>query len=237
MAKKGIELELEEYNNELFRSYGDEAKYMVETSWKHYIRYFFEYFACHIKKNNSKTFLLDVGCGGGLISKEIAKKGFQVYGVDFSSEAIKFAQSQNPEINFQQSSIYKLSFSDEMFDIIVCLGVFQTVEYPERAIVEMARTLKRGGTLIIRTLNTLSLSKAKKNNPFYSFYNPFLFKKEMEKGGLRVRFPKGIYFFPKKIDFLTGLVIKTKLYKIFNLFFFPIFVFFSHSFYIEGTKK
>ena len=33
---------------------------------------------------------------------EIAKKGFQVYGVDFSSEAIKFAQSQNPEINFQR---------------------------------------------------------------------------------------------------------------------------------------
>jgi len=55
---------------------------------------------CFIPKNPER--MLDVGCGGGLISKEIAKKGFQVYGVDFSSEAIKFAQSQNPEINFQR---------------------------------------------------------------------------------------------------------------------------------------
>ncbi len=229
--------DLEKYNDELFQKYGEKAKYMLERSWENYLKYFLQYFANHIKKDNSKTFLLDVGCGAGLISKEIVKRGFRVYGVDFSLEAIKFGQRQNPEINFQHASIYKLPFPDGMFDIIICLGVFQTLIHPERAIIEMARTLKKDGILIVRTLNALSLSGAKKNNPSYSFYNPFLFKKEMEKNGFVVYLPKGIYFFPKMQDFLVGLIIKTKLYKIFNFLFFPIFVFLSHSFYIEGRKK
>lgn len=235
--KKETEMEIEKYNDDRFRIYGEGAKYMVEKSWKNYLEYFLEYFSHYIKKDNSKTSLLDVGCGGGFISKELAERGFQVYGIDFSSEAIKFAQRQNPEINFQRSFIYKLPFPDEKFDIIICLGVFQTVLDPERALIEMARTLKREGTLIIRTLNTLSLSKAKKNNPFYNFYNPFILRKEMEKIGFTTCPPKGIYLFPQKLDFLVGLIIKIKLYKIFDFLFFPIFVFFSHSFYIDGIKK
>jgi len=237
MAKKEIELELEKYNDDLFCSYGEEAKYMVKKNWKHYLGYFLEYFARYIKKDNSKTFLLDIGCGGGLISKELAERGFQIYGVDFSSKAIKFAQQQNPEINFQRSSIYELPFSNGTIDIIICLGVFQTVIHPERALIEMTRVLKKGGILIVRTLNALSLSEAKKNNPWFNFYNPFLFKREMEKIGLTVHRPRGIYFFPKRLDFLVGLIVKIKLYKILNFLFFPIFAFFAHSFYIEGRKK
>lgn len=237
--KNNIESKARKYNDDIFITLGEEAKYISEKNWKNHLKYFLEYFSPHIRKNNSKSAILDVGCGAGLVGKELVKKGFQVYGVDFSLEAIKFGQRENPEINFQHSSIYKQPFSNETFDIIICLGVFQTVMYPDRALFEMARILKTGGILIIRTLNALSFSskKAKKNNPDYIFYNPFLFKKEMERAGFKVCPVKGIYSFPKRFNFLIGLIIKTKLYKIFNLFFFPIFVFFSHSFYIEGIKK
>ena len=173
------------------------------------------------------------------MSRELLKYGFKIYGTDFSSQAIELAKVENPEINFQCSSIYKLPFSNGKFDVIICLGVFQTVDYPEKALVEMARVLKKDGVLIIRTLNALSLSylKAQKDNPDFIFYNPFIFKKEMSKLGFKIKTIKGIYSFPKRFYFLIGLIIKTKLYKVLNFLFFPIFVFFSHGFYIEGIKK
>ena len=237
--KKDIEPKFKKYNDDLYLIYGKDGKYIAEKNWERHLKYFLEYFRPHIKKNNSETALLDVGCGAGLISRELLKYGFKIYGVDFSSEAIKLGRIENPEINFQYSSIYELPFPDKTFDIIVCLGVFQTVTYPDRALAEMARTLKKGGALIVRTLNSLSIlhKKAKENNPDFIFYSPWLFREKMEKAGFEARSVKGIYSFPRKFNFLIAFIIKIKLYKIFNFLFFPIFVFFSHGFYIEGIKK
>lgn len=236
--KEEQELIWEKDNDNFFHNYGENAKYMLEKNWEHYLNYFLEYFDKNIKKDNSKTFLLDVGCGAGLVAKILTEKGFKVYGVDFSLEAIKVAKKQNYGINFEHSHIYDLPFADKTFDVIICLGVFQTVSEQNRALAEMARALKKGGILVIRTLNSLSLYYriAKKNNPSYNFYNPFIFKKMIEKNGFKVCAPKGIYFIPKNLFFITDLIIKAKIYKVFNFLFFPIFVLFSHSFYIEAKK-
>lgn len=131
-----------------------------------------------------------------------------------------------------------MPFPNEKFDIVICLGVFQTVTAPDKALLETNRVLKRGGVLIIRTLNDLSLSSfwAKKNNPNFTFYNPFLFKKELNNKGFQSIRLKGTYFFPPSLSFFTELLFKIRLYKILNLFF-PIFVLFSHSFYIDGIKR
>lgn len=232
------ELIWENDNDSFFYNYGENAKYMLEGNWKHYLAYFLEYFGQNMQKDNSNYFLLDVGCGAGIVAKVLAEKGFKVHGVDFSSEAIKAAKKQNLGIIFDRSSIYKLPFSNETFDIIICLGVFQTVANQEKALAEMARILKKGGVLIIRTLNSLSLYylKAQKNNPSYNFYNPFVFKEQIEKTGFKAEPPKGIYFVPGNQFSLTDIILKTKLYKFFNVFFHPVFALFSHSFYIEAKK-
>jgi len=237
--RKNIELKLKKYNDDLYINHGVDGKFLAEGNWKTHLEYFLEYFHPHIKKDNLNITLLDVGCGAGLVSRELLKYGFKIYGVDFSSQAIELAKVENPEINFQYSSIYKLPFPNKKFDVIICLGVFQTVEYPEKALAEMARVLKKDGVLIVRTLNALSLSylKAQKDNPDFVFYNPFSFRKKMSKAGFKVKAVKGIYSFPKKFNFLIEVIIKTKLYKILNFLFFPIFLFFSHGFYVEGIKK
>ncbi len=237
--EKDIEVRIKKYYDNVFATYGKDAKFMVEKNWNNNLRYFLEYFYSHIKRDNSKTILLDVGCGTGLVSKELLKHGFRVSGVDFSSEVVKFAREENPGVDFTQSSIYELPFLDGTFDIVVCLGVFQTVEHSDRAIAEMGRVLKKGGILIVRTLNTLFLLsfRGKRDNPVCIFYNPFSFKKMMEKEGFNVFPIRGIFSFPPKLDFLSGFFVRIKLYKVFNFLFFPIFVFFSHGFYIEGVKK
>lgn len=237
--KENFEKEWEKSIDDLFIKKGKQAGYLVETNWKYYLKYFFLYFTPYIAHNNSQTLLLDVGCGSGIVTRDLLQYGFKISGVDFSSQAIQFARSYNLDINFQHSSIYSMPFPDQTFDIVICLGVLQTVKDPDKALSEMKRLLKKNGLLIIRTLNSLSLSsiKTKRDNPSFSFYNPFTFRKEIRKKGFKVFLPKGIYFFPAKLHFLTDLTIKTNLYKMLNFLFFPISVFFSHSFYIEAIKK
>lgn len=90
--KKELETKWEKDINSMFLKEGERAKYRIETNWKHYLDYFLKYFYSHIKKDNSKTLLLDIGCRAGLVEKELLKYNFKIYGVDFSIEAIKFAK-------------------------------------------------------------------------------------------------------------------------------------------------
>lgn len=211
----------------------------LEKSEKHFFQYFFEYLP--ITKNHSNVSVIDVGCGTGLISKELAERGFNAHGVDFSSEVIKIAKRLTPKVDFRCSSIYKLPFKDETFDIVVCLGVFQTVAEPEKALREMKRVLRKNGIIIIRTLNSLSLlaiiSLKKINEPFLTFYNPLRFRRLMKKEGFTNVSLKGIYFLPDQLQFFTNLILCIKIYRFFNLLFFPIFMFFAHSFCVDGIKK
>jgi len=206
-----------------------------------YIKYFFKYFDFYIKKNNSQILLLDLGCGPGVFSKLLAQKGFQVYGVDFSSAMIKVAKKRtgSQKINYLVANIYNLPFKNGYFDAIICLGVFQQIEKPKEAIKEINRVLKKEGLAVITTLNCFSLfslfSLFKKKDIFVAKrYNPYQLKATLKRENFdRVKL-KGIYFSP--FSFLTDFVIKFRLYKLFNLFF-PFFIFFSHSFYVEGKKR
>jgi len=209
------------------------AKYLLEKSWKIYLDYFLEYFT--LLGGGGKK-LLDVGCGAAIVSKKMVERDFNVFGVDFSSEVIKIARQYCPEADFKKSYTYKLPFPDEMFDIVICLGVFQTIIEPEKALDEMTRVLKKGGVIIIRTLNSfrpfsLDLTKGDK------VFNPFQFKKLLRKRNFKNINIKGIYIFPNVVGFLNNLILKMKIYNIFNILYVPFFIFISHSFYIEAKKQ
>ena len=70
--------------------------------------------------------ILDAGCGGGRNLVYFLRSGFEVFGVDQNAEAIEYvrrlAQKLAPEIspeNFQVSSVEKMPFADEFFDIVI----------------------------------------------------------------------------------------------------------------------
>lgn len=216
------------------RERGPQAPEVIERSGEEYEQYFFEYFKSHSKGDNSQAVLLDAGCGTGKIAKKLADKGFQVYGVDFSPDIISLAKQYAPHVNFQTSFLYKLPFSSHMFDTIVCLGLFQTVGNMNQALQEISRVLKPGGILIVRAPNSLSLGSFFLDKSIH-FFNPYAFSSFLSRFSLRPVALKGVYVFPPFLRGIGYVVLKTGLFRVFNLLF-PLCIFFAHSFYLEAKK-
>ena len=111
---------------------------------------------------NSK--ILDVGCGAGVMAKEVANRGYEIFGMDYSYNMIKKAEaickvSTKSGITFFQGDIEFLPFKDSVFDMVICLGVITYLKSEQKALQEMSRTLKPNGTIILSILNKLSLAK------------------------------------------------------------------------------
>ncbi len=115
-----------------------------------------------IGDNTSKR-ILDIGCGTGRHAIELAKRGYQVTGIDLSESQLKRAQEKAKEnqvnVDFQQADARQLDFRNE-FDlvIILCEGGFSLMETDEMnfAILKNAtQALKNDGKLILTTLNAL----------------------------------------------------------------------------------
>lgn len=102
--------------------------------------------------------ILDVGCGGGILSESLAKAGAQVTGIDLAEKALQVARLHALEseltINYQSISVETLADQQgESFDAITCMEMLEHVPDPQSIIKSCARLLKPGGKLFLSTLN------------------------------------------------------------------------------------
>jgi len=91
--------------------------------------------------------VLDVGCGAGNFTRGIksARKDLQLYGIDVGREAIRIARKRSKNINYKAASAYKLPFKSLFFEGVVMFDVLEHIDYPDRAVSEVRRVLKKGG--------------------------------------------------------------------------------------------
>ena len=108
--------------------------------------------------------ILDIGCGGGLISEPLARLGGEVTGIDASEKNIKVAKlhskKNNLNINYLNKSPEQLNNS-EKFDIVLNLEVVEHVENVDLYIKSCSNLLKKNGIMFTATLNRTIISYIK----------------------------------------------------------------------------
>jgi len=95
--------------------------------------------------------VLDIGCGDGFITREIASFGAEIVGTDISPEMVKLAQkAAAPNEQYVAASAEKLSFAqDASFDAATIVLALQNIEHLDAALFEAARVLRSGGRFLI----------------------------------------------------------------------------------------
>lgn len=106
---------------------------------------------------------LEVGCGGGLFCEEIARMGFETYGIDPSVNSIRTAAAHADagglDIDYRQGTGEDLPYSDNSMDAVFCCDVLEHADEPAKVISEISRVLKSGGVFCYDTLNRTFMSR------------------------------------------------------------------------------
>lgn len=114
--------------------------------------------------------VLDVGCGPGVLCRELRHRGYKVWGVDPAPGMIDQclnSMGSDSESRFTVGSANSLPYSDGFFDCVTCIGVLAPKQAYPSALKEMTRVLKEGGILIVSFPNHLSPYVVWKSYIFY----------------------------------------------------------------------
>ncbi|WP_037309029.1 class I SAM-dependent methyltransferase [Amycolatopsis orientalis] len=101
--------------------------------------------------------ILEVAFGPGYFAVELARLGFSVTGLDvaptFVEIASDYARAQGVDVEFREGDVSRMPFDDESFDFVVCQAAFKNFVWPVKALDEMHRVLRPGGTAVVQDMN------------------------------------------------------------------------------------
>jgi SAM-dependent methyltransferase len=167
----------------------------------------------HVKKNDLHEYedmyakylgkdglIVEAGCGTGYVVEILRKRGYNVVGIDYEADVIKFAQEMFPQGAFKVDDVFSLSYPDKSIKYYISLGVLEHFEDGfVKAIQEVQRTLTDDGTALISVPYTNKARRAfynevpafdkdqHKDLNFYQYYHTKdQFKKTVEANGLKV---------------------------------------------------
>jgi 2-polyprenyl-6-hydroxyphenyl methylase / 3-demethylubiquinone-9 3-methyltransferase len=103
--------------------------------------------------------VLDVGCGGGILSDSMARKGAQVLGIDLATKALRVAQlhaleANTPNVTYREVSAEALAAEQPgSFDAVTCMEMLEHVPDPSSVVRACSQLVKPGGWVFFSTIN------------------------------------------------------------------------------------
>lgn len=175
------------------------------------VKYILKIFNKSLRKKN----VLDIGCGGGLISEALADNKANVIGIDENNQNLKeakvHAKISKLKVNYVHSSFNNFYKKNKIkFDLIICLEFIEHVENFEETLKKITELIKPNGMLILSTINRnlKSLIFAKifaeyvlnwipiGTHEFKNFLKPSEIISVLKRNKLKIRNIKGLEFNP-----------------------------------------
>lgn len=103
--------------------------------------------------------VLDVGCGGGILSDAMARRGADVTGIDLAAKALKVAQlhaleAATPNVRYLETSAEALASEQPgSFDVVTCMEMLEHVPDPSSVVRACSELVKPGGWVFFSTIN------------------------------------------------------------------------------------
>ena len=159
--------------------------------------------------------ILDVGCGGGLLSEALAREGAEVVAIDLAPEVLEVARlhllESGLQIDYRQISAEALAEQEAGgFDAITCMEMLEHVPDPGAILAAIARLLKPGGQAFLSTLNRTPQAFAaaivgaeyllrllpRGTHSYSSFIRPNELAAGLREAGLNLRDVSGLHYLP-----------------------------------------
>lgn len=156
--------------------------------------------------------VLDVGCGPGVMTRDIISSGWTYDGVDISESMIREAREKFPNISFSVGTVEHISTPNNSYNAVVAMGLVEYVPNDEEVINEINRILKKDGKFLVSLPNWWSppriwdrlivvplamllrkfTGKKQKDNVFHREYRSNEYVALLEKSGFTVE--KVVYY-------------------------------------------
>ncbi len=164
--------------------------------------------------------ILDIGCGGGILTEPLARLGAKVIGVDENENAIKVAinhaKTNKLNIQYKKISFEKISFN-EKFDVILCMEALEHLNNVDMLISKVKKLLKPRGSFIGSTINKTISSYVlailfaenilnivpKETHSWKKFIKPNNLKKKLVVNNFKEINFQGVMYNPLKNDWKT----------------------------------
>ncbi len=142
----------------LFDSWTQKYDRWFETATGQFVKKYEAAILLDLLKPQSGELILDAGCGTEIFTRDIIDRGSKVIGMDLSAPMVAKGAEQMADMDFNGicGDMCALPFSDNRFDKVFSMTAIEFIPDAAQAIDELNRVVKKGGTIVVTTLNSLS---------------------------------------------------------------------------------